>query len=94
MTNVNVPAIAGGVFVGFMALAALICCFPPITRFLGDVFCCPWKTPFTRKKQRNVDEEMDNDDLPYEIVEPLPDKPVDLTGYHRMSAAYMSASPA
>lgn len=90
MTNVNIPAVASGVFVGLMALAALIWCFPPITRFLGDLCCCPWRLPFTRKKQQADDEEMDKDDLPDMSDEPLVGTPVDSIGYHRMSAAYMS----
>ena len=90
MTNINVAAVASGAFLGVMALAALIWCFPPITRFLGDLFCCPWRIPFTRKKRRNGDEEMDKDDLPYMIGEPHAGTPVDTAGYQRMSAAYLS----
>lgn len=92
MSNINIPAVASGAFLGLMALAALIWCFPPIIRFLGDLCCCPWRIPFTRKKRQNDDEEMDKDDLPYVIGEPRSGTPVDSAGYHRMSAAYMSVS--
>ncbi|ROV86991.1 hypothetical protein VSDG_10091 [Cytospora chrysosperma] len=70
MSNINIPAVASGAFLGFMALAALIWCFPPITRFLGDLCCCPWSIPFVRKRRRNGDEEMDKDDLLYVTDEP------------------------
>ncbi|KUI57335.1 hypothetical protein VP1G_04612 [Cytospora mali] len=92
MTNINIPAVASGAFLGLMALAALIWCFPPITRFLGDLCCCPWRIPFTRKKRENDDEEMDKDDLPYDTIEPHAGTPVDSDGYHRMSAAYMPSA--
>lgn len=91
MSNINIPAVASGAFLGFMALAALIWCFPPITRFLGDLCCCPWSIPFIRKKRRNGDEEMDKDDLLYVTDEPHADTPVDTAGYQRVSAAYISA---
>lgn len=47
-----------------------------------------------RKKRRNADEEMDKDDLPYPTGEPHAGTPVDIAGYQRMSAAYMSVSSA
>lgn len=89
MTNVNVAAIATGGFLGLLALVAFAACVPPITRFLGDLFCCPWRIPFTKKKSRHSDEEVGKDDLPY-VVEPRPGTAVDDVGYHRMSEAYMS----
>lgn len=90
MSNINVPAVATGAFLGVLALVAAISCVPPITRFLGDLFCCPWRIPFTKKKRRNADEEVGKDELPY-VVEPRPDTPVDDRGYQSMSEAYMSA---
>lgn len=93
MSNINIPAVASGAFLGFMALAALIWCFPPITRFLGDLCCCPWSIPFVRKRRRNGDEEMDKDDLLYVTDEPHAGTPVDTAGYQRVSAAYISVSP-
>ncbi|KAJ4421918.1 hypothetical protein N0V82_003415 [Gnomoniopsis sp. IMI 355080] len=88
--TINVPAVATGAFLGVLCLVAAISCVPPITRFLGDLFCCPWRVPFTKKKRRNADEEVGKDELPY-VVEPRPDTPVDDRGYHSMSEAYMSA---
>lgn len=91
MSNINVPAVATGAFLGFLALVAAVSCIPAITRFLGDLFCCPWRIPFTKKKRRNADEEVGKDELPY-VVEPRADTPVDDRGYHSMSEAYMSVS--
>lgn len=91
MSNINVPAVATGAFLGVLCLVAAVSCIPPITRFLGDLFCCPWRVPFTKKKRRNADEEVGKDELPY-VVEPRPDTPVDDVGYHSMSDAYMSVS--
>lgn len=93
MGEINVPAIATGAFLGFLALVLLVSCVPPITRFLGDLFCCPWRIPFTKKRRRNDDEEMDKDDLPYVVQTPRSGTPVDDRGYQRVSAAYMSVSP-
>ncbi|CAN8105403.1 unnamed protein product [Discula destructiva] len=90
MSNVNVVAIATGAFLGLLALVAAVACVPPITRFLGDLFCCPWRIPFTKKKKRNADEEVGDDELPY-VVEPRADNPVDTAGYQHMSNAHMSA---
>lgn len=89
MSNINVPAVATGAFLGFLALVAVVSCIPPITRFIGDLLCCPWRIPFTKKKNRNADEEVGRDELPY-VVEPRSDTPVDDVGYHNMSEAYMS----
>lgn len=91
MSNINVPAVATGAFLGVLCLVAAVSCIPPITRFLGDLFCCPWRVPFTKKKRRNADEELGKDELPY-VVEPRPDTPVDDAGYQNMSEAYMSVS--
>lgn len=88
MTDLNVPAVASAAFLGFLALAALLFCVPPVTRFLGDLFCCPWRVPFTRKRRRNDDEEVDKEDLPY-LAEPRPSTPDD-TGYRSMPNDYMS----
>lgn len=94
MSSVNIPAVATGAFFGLLAIIVLISCVPPVTRFLGDLCCCPWHVPFTKKRRRNDDEEMDKDDLPYVIGPPSPRKgtPADDEGYQRMSAAYMSVS--
>lgn len=89
MSNINIPAVATGAFLGLLALLAAVACVPPITRFLGDLCCCPWRLPFTKKKRRNADEELGKDELPY-VVEPRPDTAVDDEGYHNMSEAYMS----
>lgn len=89
MSTINTAAIATGAFLGVLALIAAISCIPPITRFLGDLFCCPWRLPFTKKKLRNADEEVGRDELPY-VVEPRPDTSVDDAGYQHMSEAYMS----
>lgn len=93
MSDVNVAATATGAFLGLLALVAVAACFPPITRFLGDFFCCPWRIPFTKKKNRNADEELGKDELPYVVEPPRPETCVDDVGYHRMSQAYMSVSP-
>lgn len=94
MSSINIPGVAAGAFFGLLALIATISCVPPITRFLGDLFCCPWRIPFTKRKRRNADEEMDKDDLPYVAGSESPrvGTPVDNEGYHRMSSAYMSVS--
>lgn len=89
MWAVNTAGIATGAFFGVLALIAAISCIPPITRFLGDLFCCPWRIPFTKKKRRNADEEVGSDELPY-VVEPRAGTPVDNVGYRNMSEAYMS----
>lgn len=87
MSDLNIPAIASAAFLGFLALAALLFCVPPVTRFLGDLFCCPWRVPFTRKRRRNGDEEVDKEDLPY-LAERRPNS-VDDTGYKSMPENYM-----
>lgn len=89
MTNVNIPAIASAAFLGFLALAALLFCVPPVTRFLGDLLCCPWRIPFTRKRRRNDDEEVDKEDLPY-LAERRASTPADDAGYQSMPDTYMS----
>lgn len=94
MVDINIPAVATGAFFGLLGLIALIACVPPVTRFLGDLCCCPWHIPFTKRRRRNADEELDKDDLPYVAGPPSPraHSPVDDAGYHRVSAAYMSVS--
>lgn len=84
MTDLNVPAVASAAFLGFLALAALLFCVPPVTRFLGDLFCCPWRVPFTRKRRRNDDEEVDKEDLPY-LAESRRSTPAADTGYQSMA---------
>lgn len=88
--SVNIPAIATGAFLGFLALVVLLTCVPALTRFLGDLCCCPWRIPFTKRRRRNDDEEMDKNDLPYVVHSPRPGTPVDDRGYQRVSAAHMS----
>lgn len=88
MTELNIPAIAGAAFLGFLALAALLFLFAPVTRFLGDLFCCPWRVPFTRKKRRNGDEEVDKEDLPYWSERRL-ESPVNGTANKSISADYV-----
>lgn len=92
MTGINVPAVATGVVLGFLAIIVLVSCVPPITRFLGDLFCCPWHIPFTKKRKRNADEDIDPEDLPYPYRSdsPIENEPVDNDRYNRLSAAYMS----
>lgn len=87
MSDLNIPAIASAAFLGFLALAALLFCVPPVTRFLGDLFCCPWRVPFTRKRRRNGDEEVDKEDFPY-LAERGPSS-VDDIGYKSMPENYM-----
>ena len=89
MTDLNISAIASAAFLGFLALAALLVCFPPVTRFLGDLFCCPWRVPFTRKRRRNGDEEVDKEDLPY-FAERRLSTPANESGYQSTPDAYMS----
>lgn len=84
MTDLNVPAVASAAFLGFLALAALLFCVPPVTRFLGDLFCCPWRVPFTRKRRRNDDEEVDKEDLPY-LAESRRSTHAADTGYQSMA---------
>lgn len=88
MTELNIPAIAGAAFLGFLALAALLFLFAPVTRFLGDLFCCPWRVPFTRKRRRNGDEEVDKEDLPY-LSERRLEPPVNGTANKSMPADYV-----
>lgn len=90
MTSVNIAAITTGTFFGLLALVALVGCVPPITRFVGDLCCCPWRIPFTKKKRLNEDEEVDKAELPYATGEPRPGTPVDNAGYQRTSQAWMS----
>lgn len=95
MTSINIPAVATGAFLGLLAIIVLVSCVPPVTRFLGDLCCCPWRVPFTKKRRRNDDEEMDKDDLPYVVAGPQSPRagtPLDSEGYQRMSAAYLSVS--
>lgn len=89
MSDLNIPAIASAAFLGFLALAALLFCIPPVTRFLGDLFCCPWRIPFTRRKRRNDDEEVDRDDLPY-LANRRSSTPVNDTGYQSMANSHMT----
>lgn len=89
MPALNIPAIASAAFLGLLALAALLFCVPPITRFLGDLLCCPWRVPFTRKRRRNDDEEVDKEDLPY-LAEPRSSSPASDTGYQSTPGSYMS----
>lgn len=88
--TINIVAIATGAFMGLLGLVAIVACVPPITRFLGDLLCCPWRLPFTKKKRANEDEDVDSDQLPYTTGEPRPGTPVDNDGYQRTSMAYMS----
>ncbi|KAF3763320.1 hypothetical protein M406DRAFT_352298 [Cryphonectria parasitica EP155] len=89
--TINIAAVTTGAFLGLLALVALVACVPPITRFLGDLFCCPWRIPFTKRKRLNDDEDVDKSDLPYSTGEPRPGTPVDNAGYQRTSQAMMSA---
>ncbi|KAG8159450.1 hypothetical protein KVR01_011111 [Diaporthe batatas] len=89
MTDLNIPAIAGAAFFGFLALAALLFLFAPVTRFLGDLFCCPWRVPFTRKRRRNGDEEMDKEDLTYLSGRRLESPIRDSTSNKSMPAGYV-----
>lgn len=96
MPDVNIPAVASGAFLGFLALLGIVACVPPVTRFLGDLFCCPWRMPFTKKKRRNGDEEMEQTDFPYLSGKHGSEQHFDTPGHYResnrMSAAYMSVS--
>lgn len=95
MSDINIPAVASGAFLGFLALLCIVACVPPVTRFLGDLFCCPWRIPFTKKKRRNGDEEVEQSDFPY-LAGKNDSEHLDASGNHeeshRMSAAYMSVS--
>ena len=88
MTDLSIPAIASAAFLGFLAIAALLFCVPPVSRFLGDLFCCPWRVPFTRKRRRNGDEEVDREDLPYYARRPS--SPPHETGYESTPDNYMT----
>lgn len=95
MANVNIAAVASGAFMGFLALLCIVACVPPVTRFLGDLFCCPWRLPFTKKKRRNGDEEVEQGDFPYLVGKNDSDHlnaPGNRDESQRMSAAYMSVS--
>lgn len=92
MSTVNIAAITTGSFIGVLGLLAIVVCVGPLTRCVGDACCCPWRMPFTKRKQRrNADEEVGKDELPYVVAPgPWPGLAVAGGGYRRMSPAYMS----